>query len=100
MTSSRNDPPSEPDVEAPTKPPLSDEDEDEIEDDQLDEAHYDSLEKTSTPPGDYWALPYFKQAVRGFLVHNCITPLTTVVLLNDKESWPVNELHHSNSYLL
>lgn len=63
-------PPSEPDVEAPTKPPLSD-DEDEVEDDQLDEVHYDSLEKASTPPGDYWALPHFQPAERGLLVHSC-----------------------------
>ncbi|XP_022598210.1 brain-specific angiogenesis inhibitor 1-associated protein 2 isoform X1 [Seriola dumerili] len=47
-----NDPPIEPAVEAPAKPPLSD-DEDEVEDDQLDEAHYDSLEKASPPPGEY-----------------------------------------------
>ncbi|GAA6226540.1 brain-specific angiogenesis inhibitor 1-associated protein 2 isoform X1 [Lates japonicus] len=46
-----NDPPDEPAVEAPAKPPLSD-DENEAEDDQLDEAHYDSLEKASPPPGD------------------------------------------------
>lgn len=39
-------------MEAPAKPPLSD-DEDEIEEDHLDEAHYDSLEKTSSPPGDF-----------------------------------------------
>lgn len=51
-----NDPPIEPAVEAPAKPPLSDE-EDVIEDEQLDEAHYDSLEKASTPPGEYWAVP-------------------------------------------
>ncbi|XP_040924390.1 brain-specific angiogenesis inhibitor 1-associated protein 2 isoform X2 [Betta splendens] len=42
-------PPSEPDVEAPTQPPLSD-DEDEVEEEQLDEAHYDCLEKASTSP--------------------------------------------------
>ncbi|XP_063338533.1 brain-specific angiogenesis inhibitor 1-associated protein 2 isoform X3 [Pelmatolapia mariae] len=47
-----DDPPCEPAVEAPAKPPLSD-DEDEIEEDHLDEAHYDSLEKTSSPPGDF-----------------------------------------------
>ncbi|XP_039991061.1 brain-specific angiogenesis inhibitor 1-associated protein 2 isoform X2 [Xiphias gladius] len=49
---SSKDPPNEPVVEAPAKPPLSD-DEDEVQDDQLDEAHYDSLEKASTPTGDY-----------------------------------------------
>ncbi|XP_067344554.1 BAR/IMD domain-containing adapter protein 2 isoform X8 [Channa argus] len=48
----RDDPPTEPIVEAPAKPPLSD-DEDQIEDDQADEAQYDSLEKASTPPGDF-----------------------------------------------
>uniref|UniRef100_A0A665WR84 BAR/IMD domain-containing adapter protein 2 n=1 Tax=Echeneis naucrates TaxID=173247 RepID=A0A665WR84_ECHNA len=47
-----NDPPNEPVVEAPAKPPLSD-DEEEMEDDQLDEAHYDSLEKASIPPEEY-----------------------------------------------
>ncbi|KAM4716135.1 BAR/IMD domain-containing adapter protein 2-like isoform 5-T5 [Anableps anableps] len=41
----RRDPPSEPTVEAPAKPLLPDEDEAE---EHLDEAHYDSLEKTST----------------------------------------------------
>ncbi len=46
------DPPNEPAVEAPSNPPLSD-DEEEVEDDQPDEAHYDSVEKDSTPPGDY-----------------------------------------------
>ncbi|XP_030255692.1 brain-specific angiogenesis inhibitor 1-associated protein 2-like isoform X2 [Sparus aurata] len=49
-------PPDEPAVEAPPIPPLSDDDEDgveEIEDEQLDEAHYDSLEKTSNPSDDY-----------------------------------------------
>lgn len=67
---SSKDPPNEPVVEAPAKPPLSD-DEDEVEDDQLDEAHYDSLEKASTPTGDYWALPPFKPAVGGSPVRNC-----------------------------
>ncbi|XP_026172215.1 brain-specific angiogenesis inhibitor 1-associated protein 2 isoform X2 [Mastacembelus armatus] len=47
-----NDPPTEPTVGAPAKPPLSD-DEDEVEDVQPDEAHYDSLEKSLIPPGDY-----------------------------------------------
>ncbi|XP_070846321.1 BAR/IMD domain-containing adapter protein 2 isoform X2 [Chaetodon trifascialis] len=46
------DPPSEPAVEAPPVPPLSDE-EDDIEEEQLDEAHYDLVEKASTPPADY-----------------------------------------------
>ncbi|XP_074476881.1 BAR/IMD domain-containing adapter protein 2 isoform X2 [Sebastes fasciatus] len=45
-------PPTGPVVEAPAKPPLSDE-EDEVEDDLPDEAHYDSVEKASTPPGEY-----------------------------------------------
>nr|XP_046232256.1 brain-specific angiogenesis inhibitor 1-associated protein 2 isoform X3 [Scatophagus argus] len=47
--------PSEPAVEAPPNPLPSDDDgdgEDEVEDDLLDEAHYDSLEKASTPPAD------------------------------------------------
>ncbi|KAK5607411.1 hypothetical protein CRENBAI_023164 [Crenichthys baileyi] len=39
------DPPNEPTVEAPAKPPLPVEDEAE---EQLDETHYDLLEKTST----------------------------------------------------
>lgn len=56
-------------MEAPAKPPLSD-DEDEIEEDHLDEAHYDSLEKTSSPPGDFWAFFQCKPAVGGSLVHN------------------------------
>lgn len=75
-------PPSEPDVEAPTKPPLSD-DEDGVEDDQFDEVHYDSLEKASTPPGDYWALPHFKPAECGLLVHSWFSHTVTVVLLNN-----------------
>lgn len=50
-----DDPPCEPAVEAPAKPLLSDE-EDEITEDHPDEAHYDSLEKTSTTSGDFWAL--------------------------------------------
>ncbi|KAF0025903.1 hypothetical protein F2P81_022784 [Scophthalmus maximus] len=52
---SSDDPPSEPAVEAPARPPLSDDnedDEDEVEDDQLEEDHYDSLEKTWTLPED------------------------------------------------
>lgn len=53
-----SNPPSEPAVEAPPKPPLSDDEDevdevDEVEDDHLDEAHYDSLEKASTPPAEY-----------------------------------------------
>lgn len=51
----------EPPVEAPAKPPLSD-DEDEVEEELPHEAHYDSLEKASTPPGEYWALPQVKLA--------------------------------------
>nr|XP_033963811.1 brain-specific angiogenesis inhibitor 1-associated protein 2 isoform X3 [Pseudochaenichthys georgianus] len=47
-----DDPPMEPPVEAPAKPPLSD-DEDEVEEELPHEAHYDSLEKASTPPGEY-----------------------------------------------
>ncbi|KAK5906417.1 hypothetical protein CgunFtcFv8_002284 [Champsocephalus gunnari] len=47
---SSDDPPTEPPVEAPAKPPLSD-DEDEVEEELPHEAHYDSLEKASTPPG-------------------------------------------------
>lgn len=43
------EPPFEPAVEAPAKPPLS-EDEDEIEEDLSDKGHYDSLEKASPPP--------------------------------------------------
>ncbi|XP_042253814.1 brain-specific angiogenesis inhibitor 1-associated protein 2 isoform X5 [Thunnus maccoyii] len=46
------DPPIEPAVEAPAKPPISD-DEDEIEDKHFDEVHYDFVEKAITPPGDY-----------------------------------------------
>lgn len=44
-----------PTVEAPAKPPLSDEEEEEeeIEEEQFDEVHYDSVEKASTPPGDF-----------------------------------------------
>uniref|UniRef100_A0A3P8SXZ2 BAR/IMD domain-containing adapter protein 2 n=1 Tax=Amphiprion percula TaxID=161767 RepID=A0A3P8SXZ2_AMPPE len=49
--------PSEPTVEAPAKPPLSDDDEEveeeEEEEEQFDEAHYDSVEKASIPPGDF-----------------------------------------------
>lgn len=52
LPSASEDPPGEPDVEAPTQPPLSDE-EDEVEDEQLLEAHYDSLEKASAAPGGY-----------------------------------------------
>ncbi|XP_062416006.1 brain-specific angiogenesis inhibitor 1-associated protein 2 isoform X1 [Pungitius pungitius] len=47
----RSDPPFEPAVEAPAKPPLSDEEEQEEEEE--DESHYDSLEKASTPQGEY-----------------------------------------------
>ena len=64
-------------MEAPPIPPLSDDDEDgveEIEDEQLDEAHYDSLEKTSNPPDDYWAHPQFKAAVGGSLGHSSTLP--------------------------
>ncbi|XP_060951149.1 brain-specific angiogenesis inhibitor 1-associated protein 2 [Limanda limanda] len=45
---SRDNPPIEPVVEAPARPPLSDEEDEEEDEDQLDEAHYDSLEKTLT----------------------------------------------------
>ncbi|XP_029311535.1 brain-specific angiogenesis inhibitor 1-associated protein 2 isoform X2 [Cottoperca gobio] len=52
--STSNNPPIVPAVEAPAKPPLSDdEDEVEVEDDLPYEAQYDSLEKASTPPGEY-----------------------------------------------
>ncbi|XP_068585354.1 BAR/IMD domain-containing adapter protein 2-like isoform X2 [Cebidichthys violaceus] len=47
-----SDPPIKPAVEAPAKPPLSD-DEEEEEEDLPDEAHYDSVEKASTPSGEY-----------------------------------------------
>lgn len=50
-----DEPPCEPAVEAPAKPPLSD-DEDEIKEDHPDEAQYDSLEKASTTSEDFWAL--------------------------------------------
>ncbi|XP_031698696.1 brain-specific angiogenesis inhibitor 1-associated protein 2 isoform X1 [Anarrhichthys ocellatus] len=50
---SSNDPPIEPAVEAPAKPPLSDDEEEEVEEDLPDEAHYDSVEKASTPSGEY-----------------------------------------------
>lgn len=48
-------------MEAPAKPPISDDEEEdddiEIEDRQPDEAHYDFVEKATTPPaGDYWSL--------------------------------------------
>lgn len=65
----RDDPPNEPVAEAPPKPLPSD-DEDEVEDNQPEEAHYDSLEKASTPPADCWAVPQCKPAVSGSLVHN------------------------------
>ncbi|KAM3592438.1 uncharacterized protein V6R79_018897 [Siganus canaliculatus] len=47
------DPPDEPSVEAPSNPPLSDDEEDLELDEQLDEAQYDSLEKCSSPLDDY-----------------------------------------------
>lgn len=42
-------------MEAPAKPPISDDeiDDDEIEDKHFDEVHYDFVEKAITPPGDY-----------------------------------------------
>lgn len=57
-----NNPPDEPTVEAPAKPPLSDDDDDnnqeeEIIEEHFDEAHYDSVEKDLNPPGDFWASP-------------------------------------------
>lgn len=72
-----DNPPDEPAVEAPPIPPLSDDEEEEIEDEQLDEAQYDSLEKASTPPGDYWVPRQFKPAVGGSLV----PPLPSAVQL-------------------
>lgn len=95
------DPPIEPAVEAPAKPPISDDeiDDDEIEDKHFDEVHYDFVEKAITPPGDYWSLlSHFKPAVgwttsspsAAQLWFNC--SVITVVLRYDKNSIrPANE---------